>query len=78
MDGFAEGDKQSKKVARATTREYNTGLYMLRVKQLGLSFSELEDITVGDVTDMIIEQANDECEYPIKATQADFDKFRGS
>ena len=48
---------------------------MLRVKQLGLSFDELEEITVGDVFDMVIEQANDNEEYPYKATQKDFDAF---
>lgn len=61
---------------RPTTRVFTIGLYMLRVKQLGLAFSELEMITAGDVYDMIIEQGNDECEYPYKATQKDFDRFR--
>lgn len=49
---------------------------MLRCKQLGLSFLELEEITVGDVFDMLIEQENDQFDYPIKATQKDFDAFR--
>lgn len=78
MDGFTENQKHAKKVNRATTREYTIGLYMLRVKQLGLSFLELDMITAGDVTDMIIEQSNDDYEYPYKATQADIDRFRRS
>jgi hypothetical protein len=49
---------------------------MLRCKQLGLSFLELEEITVGDVFDMLIEQENDQFDYTIKATQKDFDAFR--
>ena len=48
---------------------------MLRCKQLGLSFDELDHITAGDVFDMIIEQGNDNEEYPYKATQKDFDAF---
>lgn len=75
MDNVGGNGKQTKKVERATTRPFTTGLYMLRVKQLGLSFSDLEIITAGDVYDMIIEQQNDDCKYPYKATQVDFDKF---
>lgn len=75
MDIIGGNEKQTKKVERATTRTFTTGLYMLRAKQLGLSFSELESITAGDVYDMIIEQQNDDYKYPYKATQADFDKF---
>lgn len=75
MDGIRGNEEPPKKAVRATTREFNTGLYMLRVKQLGLLFSELDEITVGDVFDMVIEQANDNEDYPYKATQKDFDAF---
>lgn len=75
MGRFGRDEEPPKKVERATTREFTVGLYMLRVKQLGLSFDELEEITVGDVFDMCIEQANDNEEYPYKATQKDFDAF---
>lgn len=77
MDRIRNHDKYAKKVTRATTRQFTVGLYMLRVKQLGLSFAELDEITCGDVYDMIIEQGNDNEKYPYKATQRDFDAFRG-
>lgn len=77
MDRIGNHDKYAKKVTRATTRPFTVGLYMLRVKQLGLSFAELDEITCGDVYDMIIEQGNDNEKYPYKATQRDFDAFRG-
>ena len=48
---------------------------MLRALQLGLSLSDLDQITVGDLIDMLIEYGNDSCEYPIKATQDDFRSF---
>lgn len=50
---------------------------MLRCKELGLSINELEQIDYGLVVDMLTEKGNDKYEYPIKATQQDFDKFRG-
>lgn len=52
-----------------------TGLFMLRCKELGLSVCELEQIDYGLVMDMLIEQSNDEHQYPYKATQKDFDRF---
>lgn len=50
---------------------------MLRCKELGLSIADLEEITFGLVVDMLTERSNDEHEYPYKAEQKDFDKFRG-
>lgn len=50
---------------------------MLRCKELGLSLHELEEIDIGLVIDMMTEKNNDEYEYPYKASQTDFDKFRG-
>lgn len=50
---------------------------MLRCKELGFSVQELEEIDYGLVLDMLTEQSNDEYEYPYKADQNDFDKFRG-
>lgn len=52
-----------------------TGLYMLRCKELGLSVSDLEEIEYGLVMDMLIEQGNDQYDYPYKATQEDFNRF---
>lgn len=36
---------------------------------------DLELLTIGMVTDMMIEAGNDQCEYPQLATQEDFDRF---
>lgn len=48
---------------------------MLRALQLGLSLSDLDQITVGDLIDMLIEYGNDDYEYPVKASQEDFRSF---
>jgi len=48
---------------------------MLRCKELGLSIDELELIDYGLVDDMFTEKANDEYDYPYKASQKDFDNF---
>lgn len=64
-----------KKEKRQSTREMTTGLFMLRCKELGLSVAELEEIDYGLVMDMLIEQGNDEHDYPSKATQEDFNRF---
>ncbi len=48
---------------------------MLRAFQIGLKLSDLEDITIGELVDILIEHANDEYEYPIKATQDDYRSF---
>ena len=52
-----------------------TGLYFLRVKEMGLSIDDLENIDYGLVEDMMTEKGNDEYKYPYKASQEDFDKF---
>ena len=50
---------------------------MLRCKELGLTIDELDQIDYGLVMDMLTEKLNDDEEYPYKAGQKDFDKFRG-
>lgn len=50
---------------------------MLRCAELGLSSSELDDMTMGMVYDMLIEKANDHEKYNYKATQDDIEKFFG-
>mgnify|MGYP000030804576 CR=1 FL=1 len=50
---------------------------MLRCAELGLTREDLEDMTMGMVYDMIIEQANDREEYNYKATQEDITAFFG-
>lgn len=56
-------------------REATGATFMLRCAELGLSREDLDDMTVGMVYDMLIEQANDQEKYPYKATQADIDSF---
>ena len=47
----------------------------MRCVELGLSMTDLEELDMGMVYDMIIEKANDAAEYDTIATQADFDTF---
>ena len=56
-------------------REATGATFMLRCAELGLSREDLDDMTVGMVYDMLIEQANDQEKYPYKATQADIIRF---
>lgn len=58
-------------------REPNVGIYMLRCAKLGLTRDILEIISMGDVYDMCVEEANDQEEYPIKGTQEDIKSFFG-
>lgn len=37
--------------------------------------ADLDFLTYGQVTDILTEHMNDDCEYPEMATQADFDRF---
>ena len=48
---------------------------MLRCFQIGLRITDLEDIEVGFIFDMLTELGNDKCEYRQLACQEDFDKF---
>lgn len=50
-------------------------MYALRCFQLGLHIADLEALSVGMVTDMMIEAGNDSCDYRQMASQDDFDKF---
>lgn len=52
-----------------------TPLFLLRCKQLGLSLSELDLLTIGIINDMFTEQENDDADYSYQANQADFDNF---
>ena len=48
---------------------------MLRCSELGLTFEDLDNMTVGMVYDMLIEKSNDHEKYPYIATQNDIEKF---
>ena len=42
---------------------------------MGLTLADLDVLSLGLLMDMVIERSNDDYDWPIKATQADFDKF---
>lgn len=67
----------SKKKIKATTRTFNTALFLLRCAELNLSPEMLEILTVGDVLDLLAEKANDAEKYPEIATQEDISAFFG-
>lgn len=65
------------KKSRKTDREMTVGLYTLRCLQVGLHIADLEELTVGEVYDIMIEAGNDNCEYTPLADQSDIDAFIG-
>lgn len=67
---------QSKKKVRRTEREFNTAVLELRMGQLGIA-GIADEYTVGMVLDLLTEQANDQEDYDIIATQDDIDAFLG-
>lgn len=52
-----------------------TALFLLRCSELGLSMSDLDDLSVGMVNDMFVEKSNDNFDWKEIATQSDFDRF---
>lgn len=48
---------------------------MLRAVQLGISITDLDHLSIGEVLDMLIERQNDDYDYPVLATQADIDRL---
>lgn len=50
---------------------------MLRCAKLGLSDNALREMEIGMIYDMLIEEANDNEQYPYKATQQDIDNVFG-
>ncbi len=52
-----------------------TPLFLLRCKQLGLSMTELNLLTIGLINDMFTERENDDVEYDYRATQDDINAF---
>lgn len=77
MEHIKQGGKYTKKRSRPTVRPITVGLYLLRIKELSLSIMELELLTMGEVTDMLIEKSNDSYEWELAPTQADFERFGG-
>lgn len=52
-----------------------TALFLLRCTEVGLSMSDLDDLSVGMVNDMFVEKSNDSYNWKELATQEDFDRF---
>ena len=52
-----------------------TPLFLLRCKQLGLTLTELDLLTIGIINDMFTERQNDDYPYKELASQSDFDRF---
>ena len=71
--------RTEKKTGVTTDREITTGLFLLRCCQVGLSMSDLDELDMGMIYDILIENANDAAEDAYDkvrdATQADFDRF---
>ena len=42
---------------------------------MGIRITDLEQITIGELFDILIESGNDSYEYPVIATKADFERF---
>lgn len=55
-----------KKRIKATSREFTTALFILRVKQAGLTLQELGTMSFGFVMDILTEASNDGYQYPTK------------
>lgn len=53
----------------------NSSLFILRAIELGLSITDLDFLSLGEITDLFIEKINDSFDYPYKATQADIDRL---
>lgn len=76
MGPESEDHIRSRKKIKATTREPTGAAFMLRCAELGLvSDNVLQSYTMGMVYDMLTEKANDHENYPVIATQEDFDNF---
>lgn len=50
-------------------------MFLLRATQIGLHMADLECLEWGEVLDLLVESGNDREDYPIVATQEDFDRF---
>lgn len=62
---------------RATVREPNGAIFMLRCAKLGLSDEALSTMTMGMVYDMLTEEGNDREEWPLEGTAEDVRAFFG-
>ena len=75
MGGQHQNHRHRKKKLRPTERESTTPLFLLRCLQIGLRLSDLDELDMGMVYDLITEKGNDSYNYAEIAGQADFDAF---
>ena len=75
MDGFNKDDRRRKKKVNIE-RPISTALFTLHAMQAGLALTDLSHLDTGFVLDMIAEQLNDSYDWPEKAGQEDFDRFK--
>ena len=54
----------------------SVALFLLRCTEVGLSMSDLDELTVGMVNDMFVEKSNDSYDWKEIASQEDFDRFQ--
>lgn len=50
---------------------------MLRALQIGISVKDMDELSIGLITDMIIEHGNDSCEYDTIGTNDDMKRIFG-
>ena len=62
---------------RATERKSTTPLLFLRAFQLGMTMEDIKELSVGEIFDVLTENANDSYEYAQIADQSDFNAFAG-
>jgi hypothetical protein len=75
MEKFKRLDSRTKKRVKPSERKLTTALFMLRCIQIGLRLPDLDDLTMGEVFDIFIENGNDQVEYDQIATQEDIDNW---
>ena len=77
MEAEHADDGKAEKKPRVSTREMTTPLFLLRCVQMGIALRDLDLLTVGMFNDKYNDRENDDYKCPLKATQADIDKFFG-
>ena len=54
-----------------------SALIILRGKQVGFTLDEMDELTWGQLMDVIIESGNDNFKYPKQGTKEDFNRLMG-
>ena len=54
----------------------SVALFLLRCTEVGLSMSDLDELTVGMVYDLFVEKSYDSYDWKEIASQEDFDRFQ--